>query len=671
MAKKKLCVALVMGGGTSLGAFSGGALSRVIEDLNAVNKRPDGPFDIEIDVVAGASAGSLTLAVALHTLCDPGGGVDEMSKRQFKSWVEMIDIKHLTREPANGTWKSLLNREAVDDIAVKVMKWNDGTTPTPTLLANRVLFTCSMTNLNGIAVDCRKTIKDTVNVIGSDGLADPLTGTWHKDARTFELLFNGTPKTPASRFRALDLSQRISWMEIAGSAVASGAFPFAFEPVPLLRYKKEYDEPLTRQWRDYTDSTVQIEKDNEPMLMSFADGGIMDNEPLEQALTHCRMLDLDKHGILHPNRERLIVYIDPFADGHVHQERLAAHADTALEGRGKNVATAGAMDKIIGQVGATINALRKQSIQRTWIRNPDDKVAAYGKNLTLLGIAPVNIDGSRVSLLGKELSGFKGFLDQKYREHDFACGRSLGGQWLRQYSALQLTPLPPSAIVRPDAIPENAAGFNLLVNRVKVAFADLKTPLALYLPIPIGLIREVATEFKLNKLLKTALADTNPSPAPRIIDFFIVAEHLGLSSLKNPTLQLCGKNGGSDTDEIPALKTASIHRLATLLIAPSTSSPTFSSPNIDVSGDTCRMTIRVHHSRKIPNSASPKTVSFEIPLDLPSSNIAMALSEAISMSCGGVFVYVDLTDRDIPVVKKVVAREMLEPWTIMARKMMP
>ena len=62
---KELRLGFAMGGGVSLGTFSGAALSEAIKLLILHNQQYD---KITIDVFSGASAGALTLVLMLRNL---------------------------------------------------------------------------------------------------------------------------------------------------------------------------------------------------------------------------------------------------------------------------------------------------------------------------------------------------------------------------------------------------------------------------------------------------------------------------------------------------------------------------------------------------------------------------------------------------------------------------
>ena len=77
-------------------------------------------------------------------------------KRQREAWVERIDIQELIPNPKMKHVNSLLDRGAVDQIAAELMRWKQGVQPYGNFLGPRVLFACTLANLNGIPVDGRE-----------------------------------------------------------------------------------------------------------------------------------------------------------------------------------------------------------------------------------------------------------------------------------------------------------------------------------------------------------------------------------------------------------------------------------------------------------------------------------------------------------------------------------
>ena len=152
---KKLKVAVVMGGGWSLGAFSGGAVWELVHQLHANLDR--GEFDrCEIDVLAGAGAGALTAAVLLRTLANPEGfgtaaAVARVGEALREAWLEGADFSRLMRRTAMRK-AALLDRSAMDDLATELLAWPVGQPAQPVLLGERVLLGITLLNFNGVPV---------------------------------------------------------------------------------------------------------------------------------------------------------------------------------------------------------------------------------------------------------------------------------------------------------------------------------------------------------------------------------------------------------------------------------------------------------------------------------------------------------------------------------------
>lgn len=70
--KKQLKVCLAMGGGVSLGSYSGAALTEALKLLVLYGQDYEGNSyeSVEVDGMSGASAGSIALAIMMRCLID-------------------------------------------------------------------------------------------------------------------------------------------------------------------------------------------------------------------------------------------------------------------------------------------------------------------------------------------------------------------------------------------------------------------------------------------------------------------------------------------------------------------------------------------------------------------------------------------------------------------------
>lgn len=312
---KKLKVGLVMGGGVSLGAFNGGAIAEIVKQLHS-NLNDEVYEKAEIDVLSGASAGGMTLGLLLRVLANPENlapqeVVKRVGKTQWDGWVDKIELGSLIRTP-EMTHASLLDRQAVDDLARSLIRWDEGEEPHPVLLANRVCLSITLLNYNGIPI-----LTDD-----NDALKDPMSTTLYRDYRCFCLDFGGgAAELPDPRWLHYGrdrMTDPDAWYEIAATAVAGGAFPLAFEPVAVSRRKEEYAE----LWPDDL-------KDRDEFCFSFGDGGTFDNEPLQEATRMASLLDAAEEDP--ESFDRILIYVDPILSGTNHDFSLSFNVPLEID----------------------------------------------------------------------------------------------------------------------------------------------------------------------------------------------------------------------------------------------------------------------------------------------------------------------------------------------------
>lgn len=406
-----------MGGGVSLGTFCGAALTQAIKLALVYGRDRHGqPYDrVEIDVFSGASAGALSLCAMLRSLaeCDPGlqaaaldsvraefgtaldgWGTDRMQDlvaaqiAQFKQeelWSREIKLEFLLGEGGDGQLRrraSLLDRGAVDRIAQRhIVTWPGGKADFSRrrLLAERVLYACTLSNLTPVVVDATDSLPG--HEAGYVGLADGLRSHSHRDLRVFDLHFvreqspedAAHPRRWCRYHRAAerqgkigDLREPRSWAKIAATAIASGAFPGAFEPVVLRRRAYEYGQRLWCR-------TFGIRKtDYDPSAefsFSYVDGGMFNNEPIREAFRLASFIDGHQPAADDGRRvERLIVFVDPFISPETPAFNLAIHRQWALEEPnifgsldGYDLRRRNSLDRLLPHLGTLIGAVSNES----------------------------------------------------------------------------------------------------------------------------------------------------------------------------------------------------------------------------------------------------------------------------------------------------------------------
>ena len=371
----KLRLAFAMGGGVSLGSFSGAALGEAIKlFLLARNTNGSLRFDpVEIDVFSGASAGAMALAAMLRALADaplqnapkvaqartrleqqhPGAlsalqtlkDQDQAKRReedllaaqmlqdnQIQIWNEEINIRRLLAIDDHSVQQGrtlefepgIVDRKAVEAIARDyICPDHEPDLGKKRLLANRVLYACTLANLTAVVADARREFSGSET--GFVGLADGMQSKVHRELRVFDLVFQGADDGGAERWCRYvakgvtnpatnvlgAMEKRSTWAQMAATAIACGAFPFAFEPVVLTRRAKEYG----RLW-------PESPSDKQEHHFTYVDGGTFNNEPIREAFRLASFIDSstpDAHF------ERVVAFVDPFVDDEAPSFRVPVH----------------------------------------------------------------------------------------------------------------------------------------------------------------------------------------------------------------------------------------------------------------------------------------------------------------------------------------------------------
>jgi predicted acylesterase/phospholipase RssA len=363
----ELRVALIMGGGVSLGSFSAGALTQLMKLLQHVERGP-----AKIDVVTGASAGSMTLGVAIHHLFR-GATLEEIEASLYGAWVDDISLDALCPPDMRAhALPSLFSDHQIRRIAEQVIDLHDWSNREPhPLLADGLVASFALTNLNGIPVRAEGQLIRQPNAGGASAsgassvFADAVQTTFHHDAIRFVLRREDTPqaRADAASLRARMLlpwnapGPRAGWKTFREAAVASGAFPGAFPPVRLTR-----EETELQIWPD------EIEASS--FTFDYLDGGILRNEPLREAIHLAAERDGDSEA------ERVFILIDPNVSGtnEVYplsfNQALVLKQENAGDGtlRAYRLAAPGYLGRLGGVMARFGGVLASQATFRDWLK---------------------------------------------------------------------------------------------------------------------------------------------------------------------------------------------------------------------------------------------------------------------------------------------------------------
>jgi predicted acylesterase/phospholipase RssA len=257
----ELRIGLTISGAIALGAFEAGALAALLVGVQAVNATPGDQDSLRIDVIAGASAGSMTGMLAARILL---AGLDPIAIMR-RTWVEMPQLDDLA-----GHMDAPLTVDRMEQVARDVLL------DTPGGLTRQV-----QPITVHLALGSLHRLDYPIGRVG--GRAVPASS--YLDWDELEI----SAATASSVYeRAI------------GGALASGAHALAFRPRQLDRT----DPNVVARYK--TNRIV-----NPPERGWYTDGGTIDNQPIGRALDLSQRLDLSGDGLGDAARLHLLIVPDP------------------------------------------------------------------------------------------------------------------------------------------------------------------------------------------------------------------------------------------------------------------------------------------------------------------------------------------------------------------------
>jgi predicted acylesterase/phospholipase RssA len=257
----ELRIGLTISGAIALGAFEAGALAALLVGVQAVNATPDGQDTLRVDVIAGASAGSMTGLLAARILL---AGLDPI-ETMHSAWVRMPQLDDLADH-----MKAPLAVDRMEAMAKELLLDTPGS---DTHQKHAITIHMALGSLHRLDYE-----------IGRVGGAAVLAGSY-LDWDELEL----RPTTERSVYEKA----------IVG-ALASGAHALAFRPRKLDRT----DPMVVKRYR-------ANHVDNPPTQAWYTDGGTIDNQPLGRALDLSQKLDLGDEELGDASRLHLMIVPDP------------------------------------------------------------------------------------------------------------------------------------------------------------------------------------------------------------------------------------------------------------------------------------------------------------------------------------------------------------------------
>ncbi|GAB4370522.1 MAG: patatin-like phospholipase family protein [Kiloniellaceae bacterium] len=410
---------LVMAGAISAGAYTAGVMDFLIEALDAYYAARaadgwDGPrHDVRVPVLAGASAGGMTSAISavqfMHPITHMRPGRDlslsEARRNQlYHSWVQQIDIAKLLGTEDLKRRKALvsaLDSSALPGIAGGALEV-DGPRSRRPWVGDPLAVFLTVANLRGMPYGFR--------LYGATA-GDAYGMTNHMDDMRFAVTWDAPAPHGFVALPAADCPGG-DWPKLADAALATGAFPVGLSP-----------RILTRSIGDYFDRGEMRDpvapRDPDSYKFVCVDGGLMNNEPLEQARRYLARGEADNRN---PRdgaaARRSVIMIDPFPN----VVSFAPYKDGE--------------DRILAMVPKMFGAL----VSQARFKLEEMKLAESEDNFSRFVISPSrrNAAGRLVepAIASATLGGFGGFFHESFRRHDYLLGRRNCRSFLLRYLVL-------------------------------------------------------------------------------------------------------------------------------------------------------------------------------------------------------------------------------------------
>ncbi len=256
-------LSLILSGAVSLGSFEAGVLLELLYTLEylAANGGPR----FQLDVMTGASAGSMTAAVVARALAH------DFRYRTFlhDAWIDRIDIRALTTSipPAALLCSAPIDQISRDFLVAPPMQ----SANRPRIAPDRLFLTFMLSNMNGVDFVLQTRIREDAQ----------FTSTFYSERRRFTLVAG-----PAAS--GGNLQDAALWERMRQAAVCSGNFPIAFLP---------------RMMASDADAVLGM-CGPMPCEYCYVDGGMFNNEPIKEAVELSAEAD---NGAVAPNRKFLLV----------------------------------------------------------------------------------------------------------------------------------------------------------------------------------------------------------------------------------------------------------------------------------------------------------------------------------------------------------------------------
>lgn len=240
---KQLRIAMTLPGEASLGAFQAGAMSALVIALQRSNA--SSPGAVQLDAMTASSSGSLTAVLAAHALLT---GQDPVGPLR-RAWVLEPTVDALRGRDRRAP----LTLDRAREVATELLLGQDSTAQSDGAQTHPITVNFALTALRGFTY------------------------------RIGPRRRSGTPATTYLDWAAHTLTADTAWQDVVDTAIASASHPAAFAPTLLDR------SHLVKGYK-----ANGVEEFPECPVLWYADGGLLDREPLGRCLRLIRDGDGNK-----------------------------------------------------------------------------------------------------------------------------------------------------------------------------------------------------------------------------------------------------------------------------------------------------------------------------------------------------------------------------------------
>ncbi|MBC8756534.1 hypothetical protein H2O64_17815 [Kordia sp. YSTF-M3] len=438
MSSKKFKICITMAGAVSAGAYTAGVIDYLLESLDLWEKaklrnttlgkeHPEYDdsipmHDVELEVLSGASAGGITGTLTVLSLLnkehrfvnkDNPTGEDNVF---YQSWVKMADTdteKSLMKllnvdDLKDGEYpESLLNVAPIEIIADNALKTNDHVA-FPKYVSKSLDLVLTTTNLRGLNFNID--FKDSDSVITNHG------GFFRYkiENEDFEA---GIPKDKDSLYFVLDLKDSTHVNYLKDATLSTSAFPIGLKSRKIT-IAQEYVARYPKYLFDRSEGIKVDLKKDDVYTFNSVDGGLINNEPFGI----CMKVLLEKNPEIKEKDNYAIIMVDPFPNQDHDADVYDAKSDIISIAKGMFKAL---RNQVMFNQDGIFEALSLSNRTKFLVEPKRKQHSAKG------------IIRSQKDLASSPLSGFGGFLDESFREHDFHLGRKNCQSFLRYYFAVE------------------------------------------------------------------------------------------------------------------------------------------------------------------------------------------------------------------------------------------